>query len=421
MFKRLRDSLTLQIATAMIAGIIVGLVLHGTLHPDAKTAHVIQNILDIGGQLFMNALKMLVVPVVFISLVCGMFALNTTHKLASIARRTILLYITTTAIAICLALLTAHFVGVGASNHLTTNSNYELQNVPGMKDVLLSIVPTNPIASLAEGNMLQIILLALIFGYACNRIGKKAAGIKTLFFSFQSLMMYIVTMVIKLTPIGVFCLVANVLSETGINIMQSLAGYIFVIMAVLLMQLFLTYTMLLRLYAKLNPYYFFRHMLPAMLFAFSTSSSAVSIPIVLRTAKEKLGVNSSIASFVIPLGATINMDGTAIMQGVATVFIANTYGIDLSFMAYLQVILIAILASIGTAAIPGIGLITLTMVLTQVGLPVEGIALIIGVDRIIDMSRTAVNVAGDAMVACSVAMKEEQLDLKQYEQISSDE
>ena len=418
MIKQLRHSLTLQIFAAMAAGLIMGLVLHGAFHPEALVTHAIQNTLHIGGQLFMNALKMLVVPVVFISLVCGMFALNTGQQLASLVRRTVILYMMTTAAAICLALLTAYLTGVGTGYHLAAKAPFELENVPGGKDIILGIIPTNPMASLVEGNMLQIIVFALLFGYACNQIGDKAKTVKALFDSAQSVIMYLVTMVIKLTPIGVFCLVANVVSETGMNIFQSLAGSLLVIIIVLLMQLLLTYGLLLRFYAKLNPYYFFRHMVPAMLFAFSTSSSAVSIPIVLQTVKEKLGVDSSIASFVIPLGATINMDGTAIMQGVATVFIANTYGIDLSLLAYLQVILIATLASIGTAAIPGIGLITLTMVLTQVGLPVEGIALIIGVDRIIDMSRTAVNVAGDAMVSCAVASKGNQLNTQRYEQIS---
>lgn len=421
MIKTLTHSLTLQIFIAMIAGIIMGLVLHGVFHPESQVMHAMQHTLHIGGQLFMNALKMLVVPVVFISLVCGMFALNTGQKLASLARRTVMLYMTTTAAAICLALLTAYLTGVGTGYHLEAKEPFVLENIPAGKDIILSIIPTNPMASLVEGNMLQIIVFALLFGYACNQVDEKAETVKTLFYSAQSVIMHLVAMVIKLTPIGVFCLVANVFAETGVDLFQSLAGYLMVILAVLLMQLVLTYGVLLRFYAKLNPYYFFRHMVPAMLFAFSTSSSAVSIPIVLQTAKEKLGVDSSIASFVIPLGATINMDGTAIMQGVATVFIANIYGIDLSLLAYLQVILIAILASIGTAAIPGVGLITLTMVLTQVGLPVEGIALIIGVDRIIDMSRTAVNVAGDAMVSCAVARKGNQLNIKRYEQISSAE
>lgn len=397
---------------------MLGIFVHSLFDRDWMATQLLVGLFDLGGQLFMNALKMLVVPVVFISLVCGTFSLKGDLKLSHILRSTFLLYVFTTAVAVSLALLIAHHIGVGGTSMLAFKQNFQPQQAATFQEALVSIVPTNPIAALSEGNMLQIILFALLFGTACNHVEDRAERVKKLFFSMQAVIMDLMTMVIKFTPAGVFCLVANLFSEAGLSLVKPLASYFFTVLGVLALQLVLTYGLMIRCYIGLKPYYFFRHMLPAMMFAFSTSSSGVSIPIVLRTVKERLGVHSSIASFVIPFGATVNMDGTAIMQGVATVFIANTYGIDLSLMMFLKVILTATLASIGTAAIPGIGLITLMMVLTQAGLPTEGIALIIGVDRLLDMSRTAVNVAGDAMVACAVARQEDRLDLEQYERFS---
>lgn len=398
----------------MAAGLMTGLLIHEVFEPETAITQGVKLTLAIGGQLFMNALKMLVVPVVFVSLVCGMFSLKTGAKIASVARRTFLLYLSTTVIAISLALLIANLLGIGQSNHLIPKETFELKNIPGVMDVIVNLIPSNPVAALSEGNMLQIILLALLFGLACNRVGESAAPVKKVFIALQSIIMNLMELIIKFTPIGVFCLVATLFADTGIALIQGLASYFLTVLLVLFLQLFITYGCLVHFYARLSSYRFFRHMLAPMMFAFSTSSSAVSIPIVLQAVKEKMGVHSSIASFVIPLGATINMDGTAVMQGVATVFIANTYGIDLTLTAFLQIILISTLASIGTAAVPGVGLITLSMVLTQVGLPVEGIALIIGVDRLLDMARTSVNICGDATVACSVARKEDQLDIKRY-------
>lgn len=402
----------------MLLGFFVGLVLNLMPPTPWVNRYLTEGMLVIGGNLFINILKMLVVPVVFISLVCGTFNLDKELKLGKIATRTLLLYLFTTAVAISLALIVANMVGVGSTNQLIAKESHSIQSIPSMKESLINIFPSNPIKALAEGNMLQIIVFALLFGFACNQVSEKTKPIKELFFALEEAIMHLMGLVIKFAPLGIFCLVANLFALEGLGLIKTLASYFVTVLVVLAMQLVLTYGLLLRFYANLKPYYFFRHMLPAMLFAFSTSSSTASIPVVLKTVQEKLGVNVSIASFVIPLGATINMDGTAIMQGVATIFIANSYGIHLTLIAFLKVILTATLASIGTAGIPSVGLITLTMVLTQVGLPVEGIALIIGVDRLLDMSRTAVNVAGDAMVACSIARKENQLELSQYQTIA---
>lgn len=304
---------------------MTGLLIHNVFESETVITQGLKLMLAIGGQLFMNAIKMLVVPVVFVSLVCGMSSLRTGAKIASIVRRTFLLYISTTVIAISLALLIANLFGIGQLNHLIPKEPSELKNIPSVIDVIVNLIPSNPVAALSEGNMLQIILLALLFGFACNRVGESAAPVKKFFIALQSIIMNLMELIIKLTPIGVFCLVATLFADTGIVLIQALASYFLTVLFVLFLQLLITYGGFIHFYAGLSSYRFFRHMLAPMMFAFSTSSSAVSIPIVLQTVKEKGGVPSSIASFVIPLGATINMDGTAVMQGVATVFIANTY------------------------------------------------------------------------------------------------
>ncbi|MEO1883154.1 MAG: dicarboxylate/amino acid:cation symporter [Methyloprofundus sp.] len=242
--------------------------------------------------------------------------------------------------------------------------------------------------------------------------------IKSLFRDLDKVIMNLMHMVLRIAPYGVFCLVGKMFAEVGFNLIHQLAGYFAAVMLVLLLQLTVTYSSLIKFVARLSPIIFIRKLIPAMLFAFSTSSSSASIPVVLNTVQERLGVKESVASFVIPLGATINMDGTAIMQGVATVFIANSYHVKLGLAGFLKVILTATLASIGTAGIPSVGLITPTMVLTQVGLPIEGIALILGVDRILDMTRTAINIAGDSVVACVVAKSEGAINLEVYNKTS---
>lgn len=395
----------------MILGFLFGLALNYFSAQAILKYYITEGILEVGGQLFLNILKMLVIPIVFVSLVCGTFNLSDNLSLGKMASKTILLYILTTAIAITLALVVAQSFQIGSGNNLVISTKNQVQTaVPSIKETLLNILPSNPFAALAQGNMLQIIVFALLFGIACNKAGERALKIKKFFLSLDSIVMSLMEMVIQFAPIGVFCLVATMFGKVGIELIFKLAGYFFVVLLVLLLHLSLTYTALLHFLARLNPWQFIKKMLPAMLFAFSTSSSSASIPVVLRTVEKRLGIKESIASFVIPLGATINMDGTAIMQGVATVFIANSYNIHLSLAAFLKIILTATLASIGTAGIPSVGLITLTMVLMQVNLPAEGIALIIGVDRLLDMTRTAVNVTGDATVACVIAKSESHSD-----------
>ena len=264
--------------------------------------------------------------------------------------------------------------------------------------------------------MLQIIAFALLVGVALTMVGEKGKQVISLFASLDAVVMTMVNIVMKLAPIGVFCLIAKTFATQGIDIFLPLMSYFVVVVGALFIHAIVTFSCLLKLAARLNPIVFFRKMRSTAVFAFSTASSNATIPANLNAVEHKLGVKQSVAAFTVPLGATINMDGTAIMQGVATVFIANVYGIDLGLTDYLSVIMIATLASIGTAGVPGVGLIMLAMVLGQVGLPIEGIGIIIGVDRLLDMLRTAVNVMGDATISCIVAKSEKSLDLERYNQ-----
>jgi len=405
---------TAQILIALVLGVCVGILLNNLQHWHVTYAYLVDGVFDVGGKIFITILKMLVVPIVFISLVCGTCKLKDTRRFGRLALKTIVLYILTTMLAISLAVTLASAFKIGFGADLTTTSTFTAQSVPSIKESLLNIFPSNPIEAMAKGNMLQIIVFSILFGLAISWSGRAGDRVAKMFMDLDIIIMRLMHMVIAFAPFGVFCLVSSMFARIGIGLISQLIGYFTVVLFVLLLHLFLSYSLILQVIGRLNPLLFFRKMASTMLFAFSTSSSNASIPVVLNTVETKLGVHNMPASFVIPLGATINMDGTAIMQGVSTVFIANTYGIDIGLSGYLMVILTATLASIGTAGIPSVGLITLTMVLQQVGLPVEGIALIIGVDRLLDMTRTAVNISGDATIACVVAKSEDSFDINTY-------
>ena len=269
---------------------------------------------------------------------------------------------------------------------------------------------TKPVNSLAQGNMLQIIVFAVLFGVAMAMTGEAGKRLSAVFEDLNTVVMRLVTIIMNLAPYGVFVLMAKLFATIGAETILGLAKYFFLVFGVLILHGLVTYSVLLKTLSGLSPLMLLRKMRDAAIFAFSTSSSSATLPVTMETARNKLGIGNSVSSFTLPLGATINMDGTAIMQGVATVFIAQVYGVDLSMSDYLMVILTATLASIGTAGVPGVGLVMLAMVLQQVNLPVEGIALIIGVDRLLDMTRTAVNITGDCMVSCVVAKSEGALD-----------
>ena len=404
-------SLTRRIVFAMLAGILLGGVLNRYGPPVWAQLYLLDGILGVVGTLFVSALKMMVVPLVFVSLVAGVTALSDLKALGRIGARALVLYLATTAIAVTIALMLAGAVGPGHGYETGQgNAGFSPREAPPLAQVLAEIVPTNPVAAMAEGNMLQVIVFALLFGVAVTMSGARGRHVLNFFNDLDTVIMHMVEWIMRLAPYGVFALIARTFATQGLDLLLPLAAYFLTLTGALAIQLFVTYPLLLRLLASLNPLTFLKKLRDPAAFAFSTASSGATIPVTLRTVEYKLGVPNSIASFTVPLGATINMDGTAMMQGVATVFIANVYGVDLSATDYLLVVLTATLASVGTAAIPAVGLVTLAMVLGQVGLPVEGIALIIGVDRLLDMMRTTVNVAGDCAVSCIVAQSEKALD-----------
>jgi Na+/H+-dicarboxylate symporter len=404
-------SLTRRIVIAMLAGIILGSLLN-QVGPSAWVQNLLlDGVLGVVGTLFVSALKMMVVPLVFVSLVAGVTALSDLRALGRIGAKALVLYLATTAIAVTIALALAGVTGPGKGFDAgEARAGFSGKEAPPFTQVLTDIVPTNPVAAMAEGNMLQIIVFALLFGIAVTMSGARGKHVLNFFGDLDVVIMHMVEWIMRLAPYGVFALITRTFATQGLDLLVPLAAYFLTLTAALAIQLFGTYPLLLRLLASLNPLTFLKKMRDPAAFAFSTASSGATIPVTLHTVEYKMGVKNSVASFSVPLGATINMDGTAMMQGVATVFIANVYGIDLSLTDYLLVVLTATLASVGTAAIPAVGLVTLTMVLGQVGLPVEGIALIIGVDRLLDMMRTTVNVTGDCAVSCIVAKSENAFD-----------
>ena len=406
-------NLTVRILIGMVSGIVVGLLIQFSTSPEAWIqTFLVHGILDTGGTLFVASLRLMVVPLVFVSLVCGASNLADGAAMGRLGGKTLGLYLMTTAIAISLALSLALIVSPGESGSFATTTEYSPRETPSFKEVVIGIFPTNPVAAMAEGKMLQIIVFALLFGIAIAKVGTPGQKIKAAFEDLNAILMRLIMMLVQVAPIGVFCLMAKLFTTVGWAQIADLATYFITVVSALVIHLVVVYPIILTLLARVNPISFFGKMREPMVFAFSTSSSGATLPITLRTVRERLGGSNQIASFSVPLGATINMDGTAIMQGVATVFIAQVYAVDLVFADYLTVIITATMASIGTAAVPGVGIIMLTMVLAQVGLPVEGIALILGVDRLLDMMRTAVNVAGDSTVALTVAQTEGQIDRK---------
>jgi Na+/H+-dicarboxylate symporter len=412
-------SLTKKILIGMTLGLALGVLFQGTdLVSNAFiNGYVLNGAIDAGGKIFVTLLKMMVVPLVFVSLVCGARSLGATGSVGRLGGKTIGLYLLTTALAVSFALMLALIVdpGLSASDDnraALTFDAYQAKEAPSVKDTLINIFPANPIQAMAEGSMLQVIVFALLLGLALSRAGAAGDRVADFFADLNQVMMKLITMVIQLTPYGVFCLMVKLGATVGWVEIGKVLAYFLTVASALILHGLIVYPSLLKVLTGINPLMFLRKMREPMLVAFSTSSSGATLPVTLRTVEHRIGVNNNVAAFAVPLGATINMDGTAIMQGVATVFIAQFFGYQLGVDALLMVVLTATLASIGTAAVPGVGLITLTLVLDQVGLPVEGIGLIIGVDRLLDMLRTVVNVTGDGTVATIVAKTEDQLDLE---------
>lgn len=411
-------TLTNRILLAMVAGIATGSLLNFLLHAPgvgegfkaAIDVYLVNGVFDVLGRIFVASLKLLVVPLVLVSLICGASSLGDSARMGPIAIKTLALYLMTTAIAISLALFFAVLVSPGSGVEMVGISSFEPREAPALTDVLVDIFPSNPVQAMAEGKMLQIIVFALLFGYAISHAGEPGRRLASFFRDLDAVIMKMVEILMSLAPYGVYALLSKLFANLGISAILDLAAYVFTVIGVLLLHALGVYSLLLKSLARVSPAMMLRKMRPIWAFAFSTASSGATLPITLRTVEKRMGVHNSVAGFTVPLGATINMDGTAIMQGVATVFIAQVYGVDLSMGDFITVILTATLASIGTAAVPGVGLITLALVLEQAGLPVEGIALIIGVDRLLDMVRTAVNVTGDATVAVLVGKSEKEFD-----------
>ncbi len=406
-------SLTAKVIVGLVAGILLGLTINILgLNPAGGfvDTYITNGLFHVVGKMFVNALKMLVVPLVLFSLICGVCGIGDIKMLGRVGSKSFGLYILTTAIAIAVAITVAVISGIGSGMDMATESAFSGREAPPLSQVLIDIIPNNPINALSEGEMLQIIFFAILMGVCILMVGKPAKKLVELIEVLNEVMMKMVTVIMEIAPYAVFCLIAKAMANLGLALFAQLIGYVVVLIAVLMLHLFVVIPFILKLFSGLSVTTFLKKARNMQVFAFSTASSNATIPVTLRTVTERLGVRNSVGSFTVPFGATINMDGTAIMQGVATVFIANIYGVDLGLTGYVTVIMMAVLASIGTAGVPGVGLIMLSMVFAQVGLPLEGIGLILGVDRLLDMVRTAVNVTGDAAVSCIVAKSEGKLD-----------
>ncbi|VAW46099.1 Proton/glutamate symporter @ Sodium/glutamate symporter [hydrothermal vent metagenome] len=404
-------TLTKKIIILMVLGAVVGLTfnLTGWNNIEFIDTYVVGGLFHVVGQLFINSLKMIMIPLVFVSLFCGTTALRDPAMLGKIGGRTLAFYLMTTAIALVMALSFALMIEVGAGADITKNPGYVVKEGKSFIAVILSIID-NPVKAMAEGNLLAVIMFSILLGLSSTFAGKPGEQLIDFFNSLNAVIMKLVMLIMHLAPYAVFAILAKVCAELGINAIKSLTGYFFTVLSLLIFHALVVYPLLLKLLSGLNPLTFLKKMESAVTFAFGTSSSNATIPVTLRTVTERMGVKKSVASFTVPFGATINMDGTAIMQGVATVFIANAYGVDLSNTQLMMVVLMATMASIGSAGVPSAGLVMLQAVLYQAGLPVEGIGLILGIDRLLDMTRTAVNITGDAAVTCIVAKSQNQFD-----------
>ena len=406
--------LSTQIFIALLIGALFGVVIHYWVPSSyIKDTVIVEGVLYVVGQGFIRLMQMLVVPLVFCSLICGSMAIGDTKTLGKVGVKTIGFYLVTTALAVCVALGSALLINPGRGLDMdavqkgTVSSTTEATS---LVDTLLNIIPKNPIQSMANGDMLPIIVFALFVGIMLAKLGTRGSVVANFFSQFNDVMMEMTMAIMKIAPIGVFCLIARTFATVGFSAFAPMLKYMGNVTLALAIQCLVVYQILLFVFTRLNPFKFIKKFLPVMGFAFSTATSNATIPMSIDTLSKKMRVSKQISSFTIPLGATINMDGTSIMQGVAVVFIAQAYGIPLTMGNLATVVVTATLASIGTAGVPSVGLVTLAMVLNSVGLPTEGIALIMGIDRILDMIRTAVNITGDAVCTTIVCHQEGSLN-----------
>lgn len=391
----------------ILAGLALGVLAGALLGENASVFKPI-------GDLFISAIKMLIVPLVFTTLVVGITSMRDPQKMGRIGVRTIALYLLTTAFAIAIGLLASTLFQPGAGVAMSFDAPVEAQEAPTLVEILVNLVPQNPVDALANGNILQIIVFAIGLGISLTLIGAKGEPVVRVFESFAQAMYKLTEIVMAFAPFGVFGLIAHVSGSYGLDVLLPLAKLIGVAYLASVLHVLLVYSGLLATIGRLNPLRYLHGIIDALVVAYSSASSSGTLPISLRCAQRNLGVSEGVSGFVLPVGATINMDGTAIYQGVVALFIAQLVGVDLTLMDYGMIIVTGTLASIGTAGVPGAGLIMLSIVLAQVGLPLEAIAVVAGIDRILDMARTSVNVAGDLMVTTLVGKSEGELDLAVY-------
>ena len=399
-------SFTKKIIVSMILGILVGVTFNITSLIESSLGAYVINIFDLVSYLFLSSLKLIIVPLIFFSIVCGILSLSDDVSVSRLGIKTLLLYTITTVIAISLGLLFSSLINYEPIEMKNLDSVINIENI----ETDGNIFPNNIFKSLSDGNIIHLLIFAVLIGISAARIKNRIKTFIQYFYDFNDVINELVKLIISFTPIAVFCILAKTFSTQGIETIMSLAGYFFTVVFVLLFHFLFTFSILIKSFTALNPVKFFQNLKDVVIFTFSTSSSSASIPFTLKAAEEKYGINKSISTFTVPLGATINMDGTAIMQGCATFFLASLYGIDLGINEIVTIVITATIASIGTAGIPSAGIIMLTVIFTQIGIPLEGITLLLGVDRLLDMMRTSVNVSGDICISCVIASSENKIN-----------
>lgn len=410
-------SFTKKVLFSMVTGILIGVIINSFFLPSYFIESILINqVLHTISSLFLILLKMIVLPLIFVSIISGIISINDVNTLGRLGIKTLTLYVFTTMLAITLALFVSSFIDY---NIETISLNNGIQNISPMNqnsNFILNIFPDNFFSALVDGNVIQVLSFAIFIGVSASYVKNEIPEFVSLINNLNKIFNKMVMIIISFTPIAVFSLLAKTFSTEGMDVFIPLIKYFSVVVLVLLIHFAFTYSLILKAFSSLSIQKFYSKLRALIIFTFSTSSSNASIPFTLNTIVSKYGVNKSFASFSIPLGATINMDGTAIMQGCATYFLAAYYGIDLVFSDFVLIILTATVASIGTAGIPSAGIIMLSLILTELGIPLEGITLLLGVDRLLDMMRTSVNVSGDTCISCVVAQSEKLIDIKKYNQ-----
>ncbi len=399
-------SFTKKIIVSMILGILIGVSFNITSLIESSSGTYVINLLDLISYLFLSSLKLIIVPLIFFSIVCGIVSLSDDVSISRLGIKTLLLYTITTVIAISLGLLFSSFINYEPIEMKNLDSVINIENI----ETDGNIFPNNIFKSLSDGNIIHLLIFAVLIGISAARIKNRIKTFIQYFYDFNDVVNELVKLIISFTPIAVFCILAKTFSTQGIETIMSLGGYFFTVVFVLLFHFLFTFSILIKFFTALNPVKFFQNLKDVVIFTFSTSSSSASIPFTLKATEEKYGIDKSIGTFTVPLGATINMDGTAIMQGCATFFLASLYGIDLGINEIVTIVITATIASIGTAGIPSAGIIMLTVIFTQIGIPLEGITLLLGVDRLLDMMRTSVNVSGDICISCVIASSENKIN-----------